>query len=128
MPDITEFSPDGRVEIIKVGGEDAEVRGISARALATVARRYPLIMDMLNGKTIDANDSETQLSILEMAPTLVAFASRRQNDEDSIADALSFTEAFPAALKIISLTVAEGKAPGPLAENGEQLTEALVTK
>lgn len=128
MPDITEFAADPPTATIKVGGKDMQVRGLSGRAFARLAREYPMLAELMNGR-VDEGNTDVYLTILEIAPAIVAAAVRKPEDEDAIGDQLSISEAVPAILKIIELTTPPQQR-GPLEESGggAPLTEGSATK
>lgn len=113
MPDIAEFSPDPPTEIIKVGGRDLPVRGISARALAGIYRRYPELATTMQGAGPEKTDHEIGLIVLDVTPALIAAAIRRPEDEQQIADDLAVSEATDAFSVIMRLT--QGQA-GPFVD------------
>lgn len=129
MPDITEYSRDPPAETIKVGGQDFEVRGLSARAFAGLARRYPVLVAMMNGDEIDQTNQAGTLAMLDMAAALVAQSIRTPDQEDSIADRLLFHEALLAVTTIMRLTTAPVP-PGPFVPtgNGALVTAASATR
>lgn len=111
MPGLADIAT--ATDTVPVAGVNVTVFGVSARGIAVLLQRFPLVRQVLSGKTADLTAEKIVELIPDAIPVLIAAGTGNPGnaEEEARADKLGVEDQWNLLQKIFALTMPGGVGP-----------------